>query len=100
MGALEELQSGFDHLTHQFDSLYSNIEEQNGNVSRVESIFEELKDKVTDMSAHSEENQASVEAISEAMGVYKENMNQVIDDTRHVHELSASMLELSNMKKK
>lgn len=100
LGALEELQSGFEHLTHQFDSLYSNIEEQNGNVSRVESIFEELKDKVTDMSAHSEENQASVEAISEAMGVYKENMNQVIDDTRHVHELSASMLELSNMKKK
>lgn len=96
--ALEELQGGFDHLTHQFGSLYGNIEEQNSNVSRVESIFKELKDKITDMSSHSEENQVSVEAIAEAMGVYKENMNEVIDDTKHIHELSESMLELSKDK--
>lgn len=95
LGALDGLQSGFDHLTQQFGSLYSNIEEQNSNVSQVESIFMELKDKISDMSAHSEENQVFVEAIAEAMGVYKESMNQVIDDTRHVHELSASMLEIS-----
>lgn len=93
--ALEGLQGGFDNLTQQFGSLYSNIEEQNNNVNEVESIFRELKEKIADMSAHSGENQVSVEAIAEAMGVYKESMNQVIDDTKHVHELSASMLEIS-----
>lgn len=93
--ALEGLEGGFDHLTQQFGSLYSNIEEQNSNVNQVESIFRELKDKIADMSAHSEENQVSVEAIAEAMGVYQESMNQVIDDTRHLHELSVSMQELS-----
>lgn len=93
--ALEGLQGGFDHLTHQFGSLYSNIEEQNKNVSQVEYIFGELKEKIADMSAHSEENQVSVESIAEAVGVYKESMNQVIDDTKHVHELSASMMEIS-----
>lgn len=100
LGALEELKGGFHHLTNQFDSLYGNIEEQNGNVSGVESIFKELKDKITDMSSHSEENQASVEAIAEAMGIYKENMSEVLDDTRHIHELSESMLELSKDKNK
>lgn len=95
LGALDGLQGGFDHLTQQFGSLYSNIEEQNSNVKQVETIFMELKDKIADMSAHSEENQVSVEAIAEAMGVYKESMNQVIDDSKHVHELSASMLEIS-----
>lgn len=98
-GALEGLQGGFDRLTQQFGSLYGNIEEQNSNVSQVEAIFMELKARIADMSSHSEENQISVEAITEALGVYKENMALVIDDTKHVHELSASMLELSKEKK-
>lgn len=93
--ALDELKAGFNDLTKQFDSLYGNIEEQNNNVSGVEKIFNELREKITDMSSHSEENQASVEAIAEAMGVYKDNMNEIIGDTRHIHELSESMLELS-----
>lgn len=99
LSALDELQGGFDHLTQQFDSLYSNIEEQNSNISRVESIFKELKDKISDMSSHSEENQASVEAIAEAMEVYKDSMKQVIDDAEHLHELSVSMLKLSKEKR-
>lgn len=99
LGALDELKSGFDTLTNQFSSLYGNIEAQNSNVTGVEAIFTELKDKITDMSSYSENNQAAVEAIADAMGVYKENMGEVINDTRHVHELSESMLELSNDKK-
>lgn len=99
LNALEGLQGGFDNLTKQFGSLYGNIEEQNSNVSQVEEIFRELKGRIADMSSHSEENQASVAAIAEAMDVYKQSMNQVIDDTRHVHELSASMLELSGEKR-
>lgn len=92
---LEGLKSGFDNLTQQFDSLYSNIEYQNSNINQVDTIFAELKEKIVDMSAHSEENQVSVQAIAEAMGVYKDSMNHVIDDTKHMHELSQSMLELS-----
>lgn len=98
-GVLEGLQDGFDHLTQQFGSLYSNIEQQNGNISQVGAIFMELRDKIADMSSHSEENEAFVEAIAEALGVYKESMDQVIDDTRHVHELSTSMLEISGEKR-
>lgn len=96
--ALEGLKGGFDNLTQQFGSLYSNIEEQNSNVSQVDAIFRELKDRITDMSSHSEENQASVQAIAEAMGVYKESMNEVIDDTKHIHELSEAMLSLTGEK--
>lgn len=99
LGALEGLQGGFDQLTCQFGSLYGNIEEQNSNISQVEAIFKELKTKIADMSAHSEENQAAVEAIAEAMAVYKDNIKLVIDDTKQVHEMSATMLEISREKK-
>lgn len=96
--ALDELKNGFERLTKQFDSLYGNIEEQNENVNKVESIFRELKDRIGNMSSYTEKNQISVDAISEAMGVYKENMSEVIDDSRHIHELSESMLGLSKNK--
>ncbi|MGN0374780.1 MAG: methyl-accepting chemotaxis protein [Butyrivibrio sp.] len=98
LGAMEEVKGGFNHLTNQFDSLYGNIEEQNNNVNGVEAIFEELKDKIRDMTSHSGENQASVEAIADAMDIYKENMSEVIEDTRHIHELSESMLRISGDK--
>lgn len=93
--ALEGLQAGFLQLTTQFTSLYRNIEEQNGNVSQVDVIFEQLKEKIRDMDTYSNENQSSVEAIAEAMEVYRNNMKQVINDSRQVHEISASMLKLS-----
>ena len=98
LGALEELKDGFGALTHQFDSLYSNIEEQNSNVGQIGSIFESLKGKITDMNICSEQNQASVEAIADAMNLYKDNIKQVIDDTKQIHELSATMLTISREK--
>lgn len=99
LGALEGLQGGFDELTHQFGSLYNNIEAQNSNINQVDAIFEQLRDKVVDMSSYSEENQASVESIAEAMSMYKDNMVQVIDDTKKVHEMSATMLSIANEKR-
>lgn len=95
LSALEELQGGFDRLTKQFVSLYDNIEEQNNNVNQVDSIFEQLKEKIAEMSSYSEENQTTVEAMADVMEVYRDNMSRVIDDTKQIHELSASMLELS-----
>lgn len=98
--ALEELQGGFQGLTIQFTSLYHNIEEQNGNVNQVDSIFKQLKEKIGEMNTYSQENQFSVESIAEAIEVYSDNMKQVIDDTRQVHEISSSMLNLSKEKGK
>ena len=95
LAALEDLQGGFEQLTEQFSSLYGNIEEQNSNVNEVDAIFDQLKGKISEMNSYSEENQCAVESITEAMEVYKNTMEQVLDDTRHVHELSASMIELS-----
>lgn len=97
---LEGLQAGFNRLTEQFGSLYGNIEEQNNNINQVDTIFEDLRNKISEMSQYSEENQCAVDAISEAMNVYKDNMKAVVDDSMHVHELSEQMLNLSRENKK
>lgn len=93
------LQTSFDQLTTQFDSLYTNIEEQNTNVTRVDTLFKQLKEKIMEMSSYSEENQSAVESIAEAMHVYKNNIKEVLDDTEQVHQLSASMLDISQKNK-
>lgn len=96
LDTLGGLKNSFYHLTQQFTSLYTNIEEQNHNINQVDSIFEQLKEKIAEMSSYSEENQTSVDEITQAMTDYRENVKMVIDDTRHVHELSASMINFSN----
>jgi methyl-accepting chemotaxis protein len=96
--SLNELQSSFDRLIEQFDSLYTNIEDQNTNVTRVDAIFEQLKDKIMEMSSYSEENQSAVESIAEAMHVYKNNIKEVLDDTEQVRQLSSTMLNISQNK--
>lgn len=95
IGSLSDLQSSFDDLTKQFKSLYKNIEEQNQNIVEVNEIFDRLKDKVSEMSSHSEENQASVESITQNMLDYRQNVLAVIADTRHVHALSVDMMNYS-----
>ena len=95
MKLMEELQGNFKHLTNQFDVLYENMEAQNQNITQVDSIFDELKDKVTEMSAYSEENHSVVDSIAEAMSVYRANVQQVLQDTKEVNDLSASMLKMS-----
>ena len=93
--SLSGLQDSFDGLTKKFASLYKNIEEQNHNINDVNEIFEQLKDKVAEMSSHSEENQASVDSITQNMMDYRENVKAVIADTRHVHALSVDMMNYS-----
>lgn len=96
LSSLDGLESGFDGLINSLDSLYEHIAEQNKNVADMDSIFENLRSKVDEMSAYSEENQAVVESIVEAMNSYKEHMNLIVDDAKEISELSASMLEVSN----
>ena len=99
LSTLQGLQDGFDALTKQFSSLYDNIEEQNVNVTNVDSIFEQLQHKISEMSTHSEENEAVVEAIVEAMHNYQEHMNLVVEDTRQIRELSVAMHAISSKEK-
>lgn len=95
IGSLGGLQDSFTDLTKQFTSLYKNIEEQNHNIAEVNEIFEQLKDMVAGMSSYSEENQASVDSITQSMLSYRENVKAVISDTRHVHALSVDMMNYS-----
>lgn len=90
---LQGLQDGFDQLTEQFHSLYGNIEMQNSNVNQVDEILGQLREKVVEMGDCTEKNQTVVEAIVGAMDIYKENMEQVLDDSRGISDLSESMLQ-------
>ena len=95
LDALKGLQGGFDNLNDQFDSLYQNIEAQNSNIGQVNSIFEHLKNDIMEMSQFSEDNKGTVEDIAEAMKVYKENMDGMIEDTKDVHKLTTNMLQFA-----
>lgn len=92
---LVSFQDGFAELLQQFNSLYGNIEAQNHSVEQVSTIFEGLKDRVATMSANSDQNQTSVESIAQTMRVYRENIAAVIEDNRHLQELSENMLNIS-----
>ena len=93
--AMKDFQEGFEQLTAQFSSLYDNIEEQNTNVHEMDGIFENLKYKINEMAASSEANQTSVDAITDAIAVYKENIDMVVNDNKVINEISVAMLELS-----
>lgn len=90
LGGLEQ---GFDGLITQFDSLYGNIEEQNNNIKNVDTIFTQLKDRVLEMAAYAEENQATVETIVDATLAYRNYVDLIVEDTKQINELSTDMLE-------
>lgn len=92
---LGSFQKGFSELLQQFESLYGNIESQNHSIEQVSTIFAGLKDRVDTMSANSDQNQNSVESIAQTMRVYRENIAAVIEDNRHIQELSENMLTIS-----
>ena len=95
LGTLSSLRGGFDGLNTQFTSLYQNIEEQNDNISNMDLIFNDLKDKVLEMSHYSQENHAMVDSIVDAVTAYKQHVTLIVDDTKHIHDLSSSMLDVS-----
>lgn len=80
--SMDELQGSFQRLTEQFDSLYGNIATQSSNVNEVGNIFHDLQMRVAEMQKYSAENQRSVGAIVEAMDLYKDNIEKVIENTR------------------
>lgn len=96
IGSLNEFQDSFKNLTSQFKSLYHNIEEQNDNIHQMDSDFDKLRDKISDMASSSEENQNSVTAITDSIDVYKHNINKIVDDNIIISQLSVSLLESAN----
>lgn len=80
--SMDELQESFERLTKQFDALYGNIATQNNNVNEVGNIFHDLRARVAEMQNYSADNQKSVGAIIDAMDLYKENIEKVIESTR------------------
>lgn len=93
--SINEFESSFHALTSQFNSLYQNIEEQNGNVQQMDAIIEDLKCKISDVATSSETNHSSVNAITDAIVIYRENIDNVMTDNKQIHNLSSSLLELS-----
>lgn len=94
--SLNEFQDSFKNLTSQFKSLYRNIEDQNDTIRQMDHSFAELRDKISDMASSSEENQNSVNAITDSIDVYKYNINKIVDDNIIISQLSASLLESAN----
>jgi len=92
LAGLEEANQG---LTTQFIGLYENIEEQNYNIQGIDTIFGNLRDRVLEMGAYAEENQAMVDSIATATKSYRHYVNDIVEDTKHIHNLSAAMLETS-----
>ena len=91
---LNGLEKGFDGLAIQFDSLYENVEQQNQNIHNVDATFGQLRDRVLEMNAYAEENQAAVETIVVATQSYKDYVDDIVKDTKHIQELSTSMLDV------
>lgn len=96
--SLLELGESFDGLTESFSLLYVNIEEQNKNIKNVDDIFEALRRKVIEMNDYADINQAVVDAIVEAMTGYKNHVEQIVGDTKELHKVSNTMLEISARK--
>lgn len=92
---LAGLEEGNNGLTTQFIGLYKNIEEQNENIQGIDTIFGNLRDRVLEMGAYAEENQAMVNSIANATISYRDYVNDIVEDTKNIHNLSANMLETS-----
>lgn len=92
---LNGLEEGNVGLTTQFGMLYENIEEQNKNIQRIDAIFGNLRDRILEMGAYAEENQAMVDSIATATTSYRNYVNDVVEETKRIHNLSAAMLETS-----
>ena len=92
---LQHLQTGFGEMMHQFGDLYGTIEAQNTGIDEVNRIFDDLKDRVSDMSLNSGENRNSVDSITETIHLYRNNIAAVIEDNRQIREMSEQMLQLA-----
>ncbi|MBQ4166196.1 MAG: hypothetical protein IJD85_07740, partial [Oscillospiraceae bacterium] len=76
------LQQSFAQLTHRFDSLYENIEQQNQSVEDVNNTFMYLNSGVDEVKRGSSDNMSTVSDIVKIMADYRENISRVVENTR------------------
>ncbi len=95
LSSFEALEKGFADLSTSFESLYGDIEAQNTNIEKVDMIFNDLKSRVGGMSACSQGNKSDVDEIIKAIEEYKSYIEKIVEDSKQINNLSASMLELS-----
>jgi len=81
---MKVLSDSFERLDAQFNALYENIERQNNNVNQIDYIFDTLNQRVADMHSSAFTNQNAVEAIVDAMEIYKGNVNKIVENTRTI----------------
>lgn len=81
---MSNLADSFERLNQQFGLLYDNIERQNQNINKIDTIFDNLNQRVSDMHSSSLTNQAAVEDIVDAMAVYKENVGKIVENTQSI----------------
>lgn len=95
---LDGFENSFNGLSKNFSSLYTNIEMQNTDIKQMNEMVENLKARIEMMSNSSQNNQDAVSSISEAMDIYQENINNIIEDSKQINELSSSLLSIANNK--
>ena len=82
--SMAQLSESFQRLDKQFNELYENIARQNNNVNQIDSIFDNLNMRVADMHSSSITNQNAVEAIVDAMEIYKGNVGRIVENTQSI----------------
>ncbi len=82
--SMAQLSESFERLDKQFNELYENIERQNRNVNQIDAIFDTLHMRVADMHSSSITNQNAVEAIVDAMEIYKGNVGRIVENTQSI----------------
>lgn len=81
---MTELSGSFERLDQQFGALYENIERQNNNVNQIDYIFDTLNQRVADMQSSSITNQNAVDAIVDAMEIYRGNVGRIVENTQSI----------------
>lgn len=81
---MSELVGSFERLNEQFGLLYENIACQNRNVNEIDTIFDELNQKVSDMHSSSLANQQAVESIADTMTVFRGNVGKIVKNTQSI----------------
>ncbi len=81
---MSKLVDSIEKLHQQFSLLYENIECQNDNVNQVDSIFDNLNQRVLAMHSSSLDNQNAVEEIVDAMIIFKDNVGKIVKNTQSI----------------
>lgn len=58
-------------------------------------MVDALREKIDDMAASSQANQASVDTIADSINIYRKNIHEVVEVNREISELSGEMMAVT-----